>query len=78
MPKVIEWPTVRSLEKGSSYSAYLFDPAGGNEWDFGAVHPDANGDWKIMVRNKSENAFPLFQDWVIVLETRGARRPPSP
>ena len=73
MPEVWEWPTARSLEEGVSYSAYLFDPASGREWPFGPVHPDANGDWKIMTRNGKENAFPLFQDWVVVLEAKGAR-----
>ncbi len=72
-PQMWEAPTAKGLEKGVSYTASLFDPATGADTEIGAVKADANGDWKISVGNKPWNTFPLYQDWVVVLETKDAR-----
>jgi hypothetical protein len=73
-PQMWEAPTVRCLERDVRYTAFLFDPVGGGERGLGPVSPEADGSWKISVGNTPWNTFPLYQDWVIVLETEGARR----
>jgi len=67
-------PAVKGLEKGTTYTASLFDPVSGADRDIGSIAPDANGDWRIALASKPLNPFPLFQDWVVVLEAKGARR----
>jgi hypothetical protein len=73
-PQIWEIPTMKSIEKGSRYRACLWSPCTGEEWDLGQVAPDENGTAKISAGNSPWNTFPLFQDWVIVLEAPGARR----
>jgi hypothetical protein len=73
-PLMWEAPTAKGLERGTAWTASLHDPATGADRDIGKVTPDANGDWKISVGNKPWNTFPLYQDWVVVLEAKGARR----
>ena len=73
-PQADDKPVVKGLEKGTTYSASLFDPVTGADWPIGTVRPDANGDWQIAMQQKPLNPFPLFQDWVVVLEAEGARR----
>lgn len=58
-------PTVKGLEPGSSYRAYLFDPRNGREREVGEAQPDARGDWRY-----PRPFLPAFQDWVLVLERR--------
>ena len=53
----------RNLKPGS-YRAFFFNPVDGTETQIGSVIPDANGSWKIA-------EVPIFQDWVVVLETKG-------
>lgn len=54
--------TFRNLKLGS-YRAFFFNPADGSETDIGAIAVDASGSWKIA-------EVPVFQDWVVVLETK--------
>jgi|GEM_PF-2345577 hypothetical protein len=55
--------TVKSLERGMSYRAFLFDPATGQEMSLGEARGDEQGDWTTPV-------LPKFQDWLLVLESR--------
>jgi len=69
--RVMFWPSwtglplVKGIEPESSYRAFLWDPKNGREYPLGDVKGEANGDWKLPLR-----APPLFQDWVLVLETK--------
>jgi len=56
--------TVTELESGVGYLAYFFNPVNGEEHACGDVVADAAGNWKIPHP-------PVFQDWVLVLESRG-------
>jgi len=67
-------PTMKKVETGSRYRAYLFNPVDGAETDLGAVIPDTNGDWLLPLQKGAYRLLPIFQDWVIVLETQGARK----
>lgn len=49
--------------KSGSYRAFFFNPADGTETAIGTITPDAEGSWKIA-------EVPIFQDWVIVLESK--------
>lgn len=71
----VSWgaPTMKHVELDRGYRAYLFNPADGVETDLGAVKPDANGDWLLPLQKGIHRLLPIFQDWVIVLETKGAR-----
>jgi hypothetical protein len=73
-PLMWEAPAIKSLERGVEYTAYLYDPATGADRPIGKVQPDERGDWKVSVGNRPWNTFPLYQDWVVVLEAKGARR----
>jgi hypothetical protein len=55
--------TVKSLERGMSYRAFLFDPATGQEMSLGEARGDEQGDWTTPV-------LPKFQDWLLILESR--------
>ncbi|HEY3415840.1 MAG TPA: DUF4038 domain-containing protein [Armatimonadota bacterium] len=59
--------TVKGVEPGVPYRAFLFNPATGKEIDQGPVVPDANGDWQLPPSHDSWHLFPIFQDWVLVL-----------
>ncbi|WP_143044485.1 hypothetical protein [Paenibacillus sp. CF384] len=53
---------VLGIEQDVTYRAFMFDPATGDEHDFGpTIVPDSDGKW-------STGAFKIFQDWVLVLE----------
>jgi len=52
----------RNLKPGS-YRAFFFNPTDGVETEIGAITPDADGSWKIA-------EVPIFQDWVVVLESK--------
>lgn len=67
-------PAMKKVEPTSRYQAYLFNPVDGAETDLGAVAPDANGDWLLPFQKGSYRNFPIYQDWVIVLEAPGARQ----
>ena len=72
--RVLYWPstttagTVRCIEPGVSYRAYLFNPVNGEQLDLGAVVPDDEGNWPLPLGNGPRRRMPLFQDWVLVLE----------
>jgi len=64
------WPkAVRGVEPDADYRAYLFNPTNGDEIDMGEVTPDASGDWAMPLDH-----MPIYQDWVLVLESPGARQ----
>jgi len=54
--------TFRNLKPGS-YRAFFFNTADGSETEIGTISPDASGSWKIA-------EVPIFQDWVVVLESK--------
>jgi hypothetical protein len=62
LPASYSGSTFRNLKAGS-YRAFFFNPADGSETEIGSITPDANGSWKIA-------EVPIFQDWVVVLESR--------
>jgi hypothetical protein len=77
-PQLWEIPGLKGLEKGARYRVFLFDPVSGEETPVGEARPDDAGDWKLDLGHTPWNTFPVFQDWVIVLEADGARRAGSP
>ncbi|MDH7568038.1 MAG: hypothetical protein QHJ73_00430, partial [Armatimonadota bacterium] len=62
-------PRVKALEPGVSYRAFLFDPVTGVEHQLGTAAAGSDGDWQIPL-----SRLPLYQDWVLVLETPKAAR----
>jgi hypothetical protein len=78
--RVIYWPAsftagwIKGVEAGGNYTAYMFDPITGDDHDLGPVQPEAGGDWKLPVGNDPWHVMPIWQDWVTVLETAGARQ----
>jgi hypothetical protein len=54
--------TIKNLE-ASSFRAFFFNPSDGTEVQIGNVSPDSNGTWKAP-------EFPIFRDWVVVLERK--------
>ena len=56
--------TFGRLDPDSTGLAYLFDPATGEEYPLGQAAPDADGTWT------PEDARPLFQDKVLVVEEK--------
>jgi hypothetical protein len=64
LPSGIWGITVKNIEKDSHYRAFLFNPDSGQEHDMGVVEPDENGDWRLPL-----SRAPIYQDWVVVLET---------
>ncbi|AZN39982.1 apiosidase-like domain-containing protein [Paenibacillus albus] len=48
-------------EEDVAYRAFFFDPATGDEYDFGRITPDGDGKWQT-------GPAKIFQDWVLVLE----------
>ena len=62
-------PTIKGIEKNVSYHAFLFNPVNGEEIEIGNVNPDPNGDWVPPLGNPPWRLMPIFQDWVIVLES---------
>ncbi|NIA22347.1 MAG: DUF4038 domain-containing protein [Anaerolineaceae bacterium] len=67
-PETIKPKTVKKIEPDASYRAFLFNPTNGDEVDLGKVTPEANGDWRMPV-----SRLPIFQDWVLVLESTDRR-----
>ena len=68
------WPkAVNAIEPGVTYRAFLFNPTNGDELDLGAVAPDVNGNWPM-----PSSRMPIYQDWVLVLETEAARSAGKP
>ena len=62
---------VRGIEPGVRYRTRLFNPVDGTELDMGEVQPDAAGRWAPAFPGlPSWFPFPVYQDWVLVLEAR--------
>jgi len=61
-PSTTEAREIRNLKPGT-YRAFFFNPTNGIETEIGSVSPDAAGSWKIA-------EVPIFQDWVVVLESK--------
>lgn len=65
---------VKNLEKGVRYKFGLFNPVDGAEMEIGDVQPDASGNWNPSCPGcPSWQPVPIYQDWVFVLEAKGAR-----
>ena len=65
---------VKGLEAGVTYRARLFNPVTGAEEDRGEIRPDAGGNWAPQFPGLAPwFPFPIYQDWVLVLEAPGAR-----
>jgi hypothetical protein len=47
----------------ATYSAFFFNPSDGTQVPIDNVRPDSSGTWKAA-------EFPIFRDWVIVLEPK--------
>lgn len=60
---------VKDLETGLRYRAFLFNPSDATEIELGEAQGDAHGDWPL-----SLSCIPIYRDWVLVLETPGARQ----
>jgi hypothetical protein len=73
--RVIFWPAtfgsspVKGIEPGVEYRAFLFNPATGDETDLGKVVPDSQATWQIPVGEGTWRVMPIYQDWVLVLES---------
>ena len=48
----------------ADYKAYFWNPSDGTEVPIGKIRPDGTGVWQAP-------EFPIFRDWVIVLDQRG-------
>jgi len=62
---------IREIESGVVYRSFLFDPATGRQFPFQDVRPDADNRCVIQKIDPSgpyNFSFPVFQDWVLVLE----------
>jgi hypothetical protein len=60
-PPMWDPPLVKGLEKDVRYRAFFFNPATGKEYPVPEVTRDEAGNWRPPV-------FPIFQDWVVVME----------
>ena len=54
-------PTIRELEPGVRYRAFLGDPSTGAEHDLGIAERDADGSWPVP-------QIEVRRDWLLVLE----------
>jgi hypothetical protein len=66
----LEWgkPIIKGIEKGVRYTCLLFNPTNGERIETGEVTPDSNGDWRIQGKTVPKDNFPIYQDWVVVLQ----------
>jgi hypothetical protein len=55
---------VRDLEPDTAYRAFWFDPKTGSEQNLGPIARSVDGEWQVPKP-------PVFQDWVLVLESAG-------
>jgi hypothetical protein len=61
-PSAFKPVTFKNLD-AASYSGFFFNPSDGTEIPIESVHPDSSMSWK-------PPEFPIFRDWVIVLERK--------
>jgi hypothetical protein len=59
--------TIRDLAPGAIYRGFWFDPKTGREYVIGEIEADEAGTW-------IPSRPPIFQDWLIVLESQGGSR----
>ena len=64
LPSAVWNITLTHLEPDVRYRAYLFNPVNGKEQGIGLIVPDIQGKWKLSIPT------PIFQDWVLVLDTK--------
>lgn len=64
LPSGVWGVTIKAIEPGASYRAFLFNPVDAAEHDLGQVKPDANASWRVPL-----NMPPIYQDWILVLES---------
>jgi len=57
------WKALSFNSVGTGFHAFFWNPSDGTEHDMGAVTPDTDGNWQAP-------EFPIFRDWVVVLEKR--------
>jgi hypothetical protein len=75
LPLGVGLKEVVNLEKGVSYEARLFNPVTGDEQQMGRIRTDAAGKWQPKFPHMSEwFPFPIYQDWILALETKGVRK----
>ena len=53
-----EAPTMKGLEPGVRYRAYLWNPRNGDETDLGESAPDAAGDWRLLDEDRPVEHLP--------------------
>jgi len=63
LPWFTQRATVKHIERGTAYRAFLFNPVNGDELDLGPVTPNGEGDWPLPL-----SRLPIYQDWILVLE----------
>ncbi|HIE52506.1 MAG TPA: DUF4038 domain-containing protein [Armatimonadetes bacterium] len=68
LPRGVWGVTVKGVEAGVHYRAFLFNPARGEELKLGTVRPTEGGDWQVPLARP-----PIYQDWVLVLEKKEGR-----
>ena len=61
---------IKRLERGASYRTWLFNPVNGEKTPVGVARGNARGDWMLQ-ESWHKFAFPLYQDWVLVMERKG-------
>jgi hypothetical protein len=72
---VFLWSEVRitCLESNAEYTVRLFDPVRGETHERGSIRADTDGSWTIPQTDRDgrrKSFFPLFQDWVLLLEKK--------
>jgi hypothetical protein len=65
---------IREIEPGITYQALLFDPVNGSEIMLGKAEGDSNGQWVLQEGYDVTGrfVFPIYQDWVLVMEKTAA------
>ena len=61
-PSAFKPVTFKNLE-AATYHGFFFNPSDGDEVPIESIQPDSSGTWKLP-------EFPIFRDWVIVLERK--------
>ena len=63
IPPMWDPPKLNSLESGTTYVAFFFNPRTGKEQQIGEVTGDASGSWQSPIT-------PTFEHWLLVLEKK--------
>lgn len=59
---------VQNIERNTNYSAFLFDPSTGEEYEVGGVTSDESGKWSLPAFRAPIFKIPIFTDLLLVLE----------